>query len=240
MVELKRKRKYKKVKWKNVGLLTVATTLLAGSVALFISLHGDEVIDPVVKAKEIDPVATIFLDPGHGGYDDGAVVSGEKEKEINLSIALKVKTILEKNNFEVVLSRTDDVVAWPSDNRQDLQMRIDLAVAAKADLFVSLHCNTSAYSDVTGYEVWYVNTVDSIALSELMSEHLSNLPFGYNRGTHSTDISRLHVLDYNPIPSILIEMGFMTNASDLAYLTSEEGQNELAMQIARGIIDSQS
>lgn len=119
----------------------------------------------------------IALDPGHGGEEIGAAHSSPqgwvvREKEVNLAVAQKLKQLLEQEGFQVVLTRDSDrrVYALPegalppdlagrspafSRTRADLQARIDLANAAGADLFISLHANGSASSGTSGVEVWY-------------------------------------------------------------------------------------
>lgn len=198
-------------------------------------------VDTTDKHENIRPVyeGVVVLDPGHGGYDSGASSIDEKilEKDLDLEIALKVKAVLEENHIQVIMTRESDEVSWPSDNVKDLQARVDIATNHKADLMVSLHCNMSDEDiyNVSGCEI-YVNQSQkkSVALAEKISNEFdklgSSLP---NRGI-KTDT--LHVLTYNKVPTVLVEMGFLSNPDDVDYLTNQKTQNLMVNAIANGII----
>lgn len=92
-------------------------------------------------------MAKVHLDFGHGGKDPGALGNGLKEKDITLSIGLKLGEILKRHNIEVTYSRTTDVFI-------DLTPRANMANNAKADIFVSLHVNSATNINATGLEIW--------------------------------------------------------------------------------------
>jgi N-acetylmuramoyl-L-alanine amidase len=96
-------------------------------------------------------VRRIVLDPGHGGHDPGAMRSGMKEKDITLDVSTKLKTILEQEyGYEVLMTRTtDDFVA--------LEERTAFANSKSADLFVSVHVNSSRNKKAKGIETYYLN-----------------------------------------------------------------------------------
>lgn len=97
---------------------------------------------------------TIMIDAGHGGYDVGSISNfDDYEKDINLDIALLVGKQLKSYGYNVVYTRTSDSVSWPSDNKKDLQARCNLAQKKNADLFVSIHLNSSEY-DASGYKIY--------------------------------------------------------------------------------------
>ncbi|GAI37127.1 unnamed protein product, partial [marine sediment metagenome] len=96
---------------------------------------------------------TIFLDPGHGGRDPGCVHNGLMEKEVNLKIALKLKSLLESNGFKVIMRRT-------SDQYMSLNDIANMANNSGADLFLSIHNNASLSPESTGTETyWSANGV---------------------------------------------------------------------------------
>jgi N-acetylmuramoyl-L-alanine amidase len=97
----------------------------------------------------------IVLDPGHGGRFPGACAFGLREKDINLSIALKVKDLLEEKGIEVLMTRRDDTELSDNLNR-DLDLRCDFTNSKKADVFVSIHANGCTNPAVTGFEVYIV------------------------------------------------------------------------------------
>ncbi len=107
----------------------------------------------------------VALDPGHGGPEVGAANGSLAEKSINLAIAQHLKTLLEADGYLVVLTREDEGRAFTfpenpagtsrGSTRGDLQARIDIANAAKADIFVSIHNNGSSKTEEAGTEVWF-------------------------------------------------------------------------------------
>lgn len=88
-------------------------------------------------AKTDDDKITIVLDPGHGGHDSGACENGAKEKDINLAVAKKLRSMIEKNLKDVKVVMTRD-----TDKYLTLQQRADVANEAKGDLFMSIHVNS--------------------------------------------------------------------------------------------------
>ena len=109
---------------------------------------------------------TIMIDAGHGGYGVGAKsFYGDYEKDINLDIALLIGKQLKSYGYNVVYTRTSDSVSWPSNNKKDLQARCDLAKKKNADLFVSIHLNSSEY-EANGYEIYCdFNNKNTVKLS---------------------------------------------------------------------------
>lgn len=105
----------------------------------------------------------IAVDPGHGGPEVGSSANGLGEKTVNLAIAQRLKTLLEANGYQVLMVRSTDARAYlaPAEMagynalRADLQARVDLANAARADLWISVHNNGSGNRAESGTEVWY-------------------------------------------------------------------------------------
>lgn len=113
---------------------------------------GPELKNQPEKTKKIlTKIRTIVIDPGHGGRDPGAIGQyGTKEKDVNLSIAFKLAQILhEKTNLQVILTRKDDEFIPLAD-------RTLLANEKKADLFVSIHCNSGLEKDAKGFEIYFL------------------------------------------------------------------------------------
>lgn len=190
--------------------------------------------------KEDRPI--VVLDAGHGGYDDGSVSdSKDKEKNITLAITLKLGKILEENNIEVVYTRTSDDVSWPSDNVADLLARSEIANEAEADYFVSIHLNYSEVSqnEVQGSEIWVRRSdSESEKLAVNVNKQLEALDGIVSRGLKDEAESPLSVIEYNNMPSILIETGFLSNENDTKYLTNDKNQSEMANAIAQGILET--
>ena len=182
---------------------------------------------------------TILIDAGHGGYDGGSTSWDERvnEKDVTLQIALKTGALLEDLDYRIVYSRTDDNVSWPQDNAADLQARVDLGVEEEADYFISFHLNaTDFYNDgARGFETYVTPGNDTAEIASAIHEQLAQLDYSIDRGINETDYTSLHVLALNPVPAMLLELGFITNDSDLAKLCDESFQEEMASAIAAGI-----
>lgn len=219
---------------------------LIGCFSLLIILVGKSLVNPpeIIKS-EIDSNVTTFdghlvvIDPGHGGYDDGSIaLDGTLEKDLDLTIALKVKELLAKQNINVVMTRTSDEVSWNEDNADDLQSRLDKATSVDADLMVSLHCNMSEVEKelVKGSEI-YVNPLQakSLELARTINEELKKLSPDLENREIKTDT--LHLTYFNTLPTIIVEMGFISNQYDLNFLTNESSQNQLSEKIAQGIVN---
>lgn len=188
---------------------------------------------------EGDDVPFVVIDPGHGGYDEGSrSESGIIEKDIDLEISLKVKERLEKEGVKVLMTRSDDTVSWPSNNAKDLQARLDIASEAQADLMVSLHCNISNEDpeNVRGSEV-YANSKqkESTALAQSIVNVLDTLDD--ELPSRGVKLGSLHLLTYNTIPTVVVEMGFLSNENDVRYLTTDITQDKMCDGIVKGIID---
>jgi len=178
---------------------------------------------------------TVVIDPGHGGSDNGAYYGGIAEKTINLAIAKKVKTILEKYDINVYMTRTSDVTT-------NLASRTNLANSINADLFISIHSNAIAKSNIYGTEILYKsNSLNADGVTnKILAQNLSNSVSQY-AGTYKRGIinrTNLYVLNRTNMPAALVEVGYMTNSSDLRKLKSNAFREKAAEGIAQGILDT--
>lgn len=175
-----------------------------------------------------------MIDAVHGGYDVGAESNyGDYEKNINLDIALLVGKRLKSYGYNVVYTRTSDSVSWSNDNTEDLQTRCDLANKKNADLFVSIHLNSSVY-EANGYEIYCdFNNKNTVKLSNSILKQLDQLDYSTNRGLLDTNETPLYIVKNNKVDAILIEAGFISDDSDLYYLKNHT--DNIATAIAVGI-----
>ena len=227
-----------------MGVIGVICTLILVLFA-FMMPPNPFALPTVTKMEaEADPKETgnkpiVVIDPGHGGYDEGSSsVSGVIEKDINLEISMKIKALLEEEGVNVVLTRDSDEVSWGNSNVEDLQARLDIATNAQAAMMVSIHCNISDedMENVKGSEV-YTNMSQqaSVDLAEAINAQLEKLsPQLENRGVKT---GQLHLLTFNTVPTVIVEMGFLSNESDTAYLTGSDTQKLLCEAIVKGIMD---
>lgn len=194
-----------------------------------------EVVQRLIKGESIK----ITLDPGHGGYDSGAVgPTGVKEKDVTLAVALKVGKILQQNGIDVVYTRTSDSVSWPSNVSQDLQKRCDISDAAGSKYFVSIHANSADATAARGTETYYYDgSSEGRRLAEEIQTQLINTTGFIDRGIKTANF---YVLRNTSAPSVLVELGFISNPREEALLAEGEFQGKLAQAIAKGIIQTVS
>jgi N-acetylmuramoyl-L-alanine amidase len=213
---------------------------------------------PPTAASRPGASRTIVLDPGHGGPEIGAVGvgGGPREKDVNLRIALRLADILRADGYRVVLTRDSDRAVKPG---RDLQGRIDVANAAKADLFICIHNNGGAASQ-SGTEVWYDPSRPfadrNLKLAQLVQSNLvaQIRALGYpvrDRGIKNDSRFRVYngraysiyvlgpgtgYLRYTPtkMPGVLGESLFLSNPGDAAMLR----QDRTLDVIARGYRDA--
>lgn len=188
---------------------------------------GDDTI-PVTPAEEAAGFCVV-IDAGHGG-SDGGTVSGEiLEKDINLSVALKLKAILEDNNIEVVLTRS-------SDEKVSLSQRASIANESNADFFISLHCNYyEGDARIKGLECYYDSPDE--AESKGYAESITNaVSLSEDIKVRDVKTESYYVLQNTRMPAVLVEMGFLSNDSECEKLTSDEYQEILSQKIAEGIL----
>ncbi len=151
----------------------------------------------------------IVLDAGHGGSDPGTIgkFTGVKEKDLALKAVYALKDELEKNGFEVLLTRTND-------SRVELLQRTDLANEVNADLFVSIHYNSADAQNANGIEVLYYPDEAGVkyAFANTLYTELMKETGATPRGVIKRPL--LVVPRETKMPSALIEMGFVSNRDE--------------------------
>ncbi|MEM8714953.1 MAG: N-acetylmuramoyl-L-alanine amidase, partial [Cyanobacteria bacterium P01_G01_bin.4] len=169
----------------------------------------------------------VALDAGHGGRDPGTLgVGGLYEKSITLTVSTRVEQLLRQQGFGVVMTRRDD-------REIQLQPRIDTAVAGGADILVSIHVNALERSEISGVETYYLRA-DSARLAQTMHRSILNSTGAVDRNIRR---ARFYMVRETPtsMPSVLLEMGYLTNPTEARRLASPEYQERLAQAIARGV-----
>jgi N-acetylmuramoyl-L-alanine amidase len=177
----------------------------------------------------------LVIDAGHGGKDAGALSKGEKyyEKNINLDILLQLKKLLDKEDIKVYYTRT-------ADDKVFLRPRVELANAVDCDYFISIHCNANEVTSPNGTEILcYNNKFKGVAakdLANLFSEEIAKKIALEPRGIVEKHYDDIFIMDKSIVPMILIEVGYLTNNSDMNYLSQEENRMEVARGIYNGIM----
>ena len=170
------------------------------------------------------------IDAGHGGYDNGASYEGRLEKDDNLRLALAVRDELIRLGQDVVMTRDTDVFV-------PLDERANIANNAGADLFISLHCNSVGYAQnantAKGTEVYYYEEIAG-PLASTLSAHLAGYTQRTNRGAKR---SNYRVTLNTFAPSVLVEMGFLTNPAEYDSMASKQGIYQTANAIGDGVLE---
>lgn len=212
----------------------MALLLIAGIFGL--SREGAKLVSQQKADK-----ATVVLDAGHGGTDPGKIgVNGEKEKKLNLEIALLLKKELEEHDIHVVLTRSSDEGLYDSNSKnkkvQDLQKRCDLIHKTAPDCMVSIHQNSYTTPEVKGAQVfYYTHSAEGKKLAEdLQSALVEKVDPDNNRLAKGN--TSYYLLKKTDVPAAIVECGFLSNPEEAQLLTSEEYQKKLSKAICDGVL----
>ena len=214
-------------------------------------------------------VGKVVIDPGHGGHDAGAIgPGGLREKDLVLSVANRLKPLLENRlGTEVIMTRDDDRFI-------PLEERTAIANQHQADLFISIHGNSSRGRRATGAETFYLNFARSASAQEVATREnaasqrtvgeLEDLVRQITKGTHNAESRELAgvvqtslfsgikkhrrpfrnrgvktapfiVLMGASMPSILTEVGFISNPDEEKFLTTSENHQRVAEALYEGV-----
>lgn len=166
----------------------------------------------------------VFIDPGHGGIDNGTSHYGYLEDVINLQIAHKLKNKLINEGFEVEMSRTDDTSL-------SLSERTIKSNNSDSDIFISIHQNAANATSANGVETYYYNA-RNIQLANAIHNSIINSTDANNRNVRK---GNFQVLRDNNKASILLECGFISNKSEGYKLNTSEYQNKIVDGIVSGV-----
>ncbi|MCM3783951.1 N-acetylmuramoyl-L-alanine amidase family protein [Neobacillus mesonae] len=195
------------------------TTSSAGMITVTLDTDSVGTTPPTTKKK------TVVIDAGHGYQDPGAIgVTGKKEKDFNLSLALKIEQLLKKESgINVIMTRDDDTFL-------ELSERVKVANNAKADLFLSIHANSGPAS-ATGSETYYYRS-NSKSLANTVHKYMVQAAGLRDRGVKTGNFA---VIRDTTMPAILLEVGFLSNKNDEASLFNTTFQNRVAEGVVKGI-----
>ena len=183
----------------------------------------------------------LFYFLGHGGDDPGKVgINGALEKDINLEVALRVKSLLEQNDITVVMTReVDEGLYHSSDSNKkatDLKNRVALIANNKADVTVSIHQNSFPQEHVKGAQVFYYSaSAEGKNFASLMQEQIKEtINDGNHREAKGND--SYYMLKQTKCPIVIVECGFLSNSHEADLLTSKVYQSRMAWAIHLGIL----
>lgn len=175
-------------------------------------------------------MATVMLDAGHGGYDNGAIFNDRREKDDTLNLTLAIGNILENAGVDVLYTRTTDIYQSPLQKAR-------IANESDADYFISIHRNSSTSPDMySGVQTLvYENSGIPAVFAENINRELEKVGFN-NIGVEER--KNLAVLRHTKMPAALVEVGFINTEDDNNIFDLKFP--EVAQAIAKGILDTVS
>ena len=184
---------------------------------------------------------TIVLDSGHGGEDPGMVgIGGVEEKEVNLQIAMELKSLLEEQGFSVVMTREDDNGLYDPDTSnkkaQDMQRRCAVIEEAKPILTVSIHQNSYTDPAVYGPQVFYFeHSPEGKELASCIQEQMNTrLEIPKPRAIKAN--TNYYILKRSASVTVRVECAFLSNLEEAEKIQTESYQRAVAESICSGIL----
>lgn len=217
-------------------ILEIGMTCMLLVSVFFLSREAAIVSNGKVQEKKV-----IVVDAGHGGEDPGMIgIGGLEEKGVNLSIAKRLETILEKAGFAVVMTRKEDKGIYETEEKnkkvQDMRNRISLIEKVKPILAVSIHQNSYTQAEVKGPQVFYYeHSEEGRLLAEKIQESL-NTGLSVQRPRKAKGNTSYFLLKRSPCVLNIVECGFLTNPEEADLLQTEEYQEKAAQAVAKGIL----
>lgn len=205
----------------------------------------------------------VVIDPGHGGHDPGAIGYGINEKDITLKVALKLDEALKKEGIETILTRSDDVY-FSLEQRVVIARSSEYKIGSYP-VFISIHCNSSEVDTANGFEIFvkkkssipafyhrdltnstlltyssytkdqlnrYLNIKNKDLAEKIREEFKVQFHELRDRGIKETDY---FVLVNNPMTSVLLELGFISNEAENKLLKDEGFQNSVVKVIVNAL-----
>src|SRR5438445_3704591 len=171
------------------------------------------------------PSTVVVIDAGHGGFDRGGI-PGQlvPEKTMNLDVAQRLKAVLTAYGYRVVMTRDSDVFV-------PLGTRVAIANSYRDAIFVCIHFNAARRRSASGIETYFYSS-QSLPLASAIHYYVAGGAPSSNRGVRRRGF---YVLRRTTIPSVLVECGFLTNATEANYAQSAAYRQKLAEEIGRGV-----
>lgn len=189
---------------------------------------------PIASALNSGTGPTVVIDAGHGGNDQGAKAKNPfcEEKRICLQTARLVKKYLDQLGYHVIMTRNTDAFV-------PLSRRVEIAKQSDAEIFVSIHYNSSRVPTASGIEIFFYDskqekrrTVASKRLADSILTRVLRRTQAHSRGVKK---GNLYVIRETSMPAVLLEGGFISNPTERTSLKSLEYQEKIARGVADGV-----
>lgn len=180
----------------------------------------------------------VLIDAGHGGVDPGAVGKNSLEKDVTLDVSKRLKLLIQQAGGNPVMVREEDVDLGTAEGllkrkREDLAQRIQLATDSQADVYLSIHVNSSPKTSLTGPQVFYHSeSPEGKQLAEAIQAELNKIA-GTKRIAKGNQ--ELFILKKANQAAVTVELGFLSNLEEEQKLNEPEYQQQLAVAVYQGL-----
>ena len=202
---------------------------------IYVPKESELKVEKSKKKKETPSISSmkkVVLDPGHGGSDSGAIGGGlVYEKNLNLAVAKLIQEKLQKKNVYVYMTRSKDETLT-------LEQRVNYSNDISPDIYVSIHANSTLQEVSYGLETHYFKD-DSLELAKTIHSSFASSRNLEKWETKDRGVikSRFYVINHTEAPSVLIEIGFISNLAERTKLQQKARQEEIADSIVKGILE---
>lgn len=210
----------------------------------FIANSGEPVAVVPVEAGSALP--TVIIDAGHGGIDSGCVsINGKEEKDINLSILLKLREMLRAAGINTVVTRDSDksihdigITGLGNQKKSDMENRLKIINATENAIFVSVHQNQFTDPKYYGAQMFYPEgSADSERLASILQLSITSMLQPENKREIKPVGDEIYLLHFAKCPAVMAECGFLSNQAEADKLESEDYQSRMAFAIFSGICE---
>ena len=172
----------------------------------------------------------IVIDAAHGGHDFGATIDDLKEKDLISAISKKIKAMYSDSEVEIHFTRTSDEIV-------QLNERTNYINSIKPDLVISLHINSNVDTGKNGFEIYVSDKTELFEKSKVLAESLSANLSKTQLENGGLKTGPFWILKKSNSPSMVVDLGYISNEKDRKYISSEKGQTEIAKNILKFISD---
>lgn len=216
-------------------MIAILTGVVIGSQRLGEYLYEQTDVENEIETAGDTAEMVVVVDSGHGGSDPGKVgINGAIEKDVNLKIAIKLKSLLEEQGIKVIMTREDENGLADS-KVEDLKKRVSIINQEKPLIAVSIHQNSYQGESIHGAQVFYfTHSQEGEKAAKIIQEALLEADSENTRSAKANDT--YYMLKKTEVPVVIVECGFLSNQKEADLLVTEEYQQKVAEAVVNGII----
>ena len=216
-------------------MIAILMGVVIGSQRLGEYLYEQTDVENEIETAGDTAEMVVVVDSGHGGSDPGKVgINGAIEKDVNLKIAIKLKSLLEEQGIKVIMTREDENGLADS-KVEDLKKRVSIINQEKPLLAVSIHQNSYQGESIHGAQVFYfTHSQEGEKAAKIIQEALLEADSENTRSAKANDT--YYMLKKTEVPVVIVECGFLSNQKEADLLVTEEYQQKVAEAVVKGII----